>query len=1002
MEWTEDEVRKLTGWKAFRDGKSLADRGSVSDFKQRGELLTGVFKMGRRKLRTVVRSAEPLSVECGCEDNRRSGGVCAHGVALLLKSIQGEAMAEAALPHEHKDELVGELIACRVLLPERFSEMLGKGKLWARIEQVEAEPDQVDAGMSLWIARNAPGPDFPKMISLGAGELSQFLDLLVGHQRLRIEGREAELVLRSERLPPLRLGNSELRGERIYLKLAEFEGREVQPIMWGESLALVVDDGEGVTIGKLPAESPSRCWSDEAADLLREGWLEISRNELLRDLDAWLDLFESPAPGWLGQLHFEAGVPEFHLELEGSLTALDAKASFRYPGGRSCPLGADWEQIEGLPGFDEQGILRTRSVATEKGGLMRLLAQGFVADPRGGEFQLRDSEQILAFVADGLPALQRDWQVRLGSRFEHVLKSVHVVRPQIEASENQSLAYELFFETDAGKAIPGSKVREILRAGRRSVKTKSGAQVVISSAIPELVEPLMADLGIVSTEGKIHLDRAKSLLFSELRKKLDNSQSISDEPACKVVPVPAGLQAQLRDYQEAGFCWLVDRLGSLSGALLADEMGLGKTVQTIALIEHFKQCGESGPSLVLVPTSLLGNWQEEFRRFAPKLQIVTLHGSGRDLLREQVSAADCVLTSYGTLARDLAFHLRQSYALLVADEASLLRNPDSEISRSVAKLQASKRLALTGTPVENRILDLWSIFRVVAPGYLGAKSEFLERYESAESAGATERLRLRVSPYLLRRTKSEVAKDLPEKVVVDEWLDLDPEARKRYSEVAQAGLQALEEIQKTQGVGAGSLHLLTVLLRLRQICLEPSLIEKDDSREPQGIKSKRLFEILTEREEQGKKTLVFSQFREYLRILKKCDDLPGGQRFLLDGSTRNRARLVSDFQSTEGPAVFLISLKAGGYGLNLTAADTVIHMDPWWNPAVEAQASDRAHRIGQTEPVTVYRLLTRATVEERVKRMQASKQAVIDALASDEIVVPSNWSESDLRGIVEG
>ncbi|MEM9237863.1 MAG: DEAD/DEAH box helicase, partial [Verrucomicrobiota bacterium] len=546
------------------------------------------------------------------------------------------------------------------------------------------------------------------------------------------------------------------------------------------------------------------------------------------------------------------------------------------------------------------------------------------------------------------------------------------------------------FETDAGKGIPEAKIREILRTGRRSVKTSKGATVAISREIPELIEPLLADLGIPTREGQIQLDRARDLILQNFRKKDLNIWETNEEKWSKL---PA-LSTELRAYQKDGAVWLIERLQQLSGALLADEMGLGKTVQTLTAVRFFRT-ERSAPCLVLVPTSLLANWQAEFERWTPDLRVLCLHGPGRDEKRDELGKSDVVLTSYGTLCRDLAFHLKQDYGLLVADEASLLRNPDSETSRAVAKLKASKRLALTGTPVENRLRDLWAIFRLIAPGYLGARKEFEERYEALDDSADRRRLRLRIAPFVLRRTKAEVAKDLPEKAIIDEWIQLDAESRQTYASLARAGLRKLESMEDQPR--QARMHLLTLLLRLRQLCLDPRLV---DEQAEAGAKTRRLHELLTERAESGAKTLVFSQFRKYLGLASRDLDGSCGRIYQLDGSTRNRGDLIREFEEHDGPAVFLISLKAGGYGLNLTAADAVIHMDPWWNPAVEAQASDRAHRIGQTQPVTVYRLLARDSVEERVRRLQQAKQSVISSFNDGS--APNNWSETDLRGLVEG
>src|SRR5690606_9366402 len=379
------------------------------------------------------------------------------------------------------------------------------------------------------------------------------------------------------------------------------------------------------------------------------------------------------------------------------------------------------------------------------------------------------------------------------------------------------------------------------------------------------------------------------------------------------------------------------------------EMGLGKTIQAIASINHFNQINE-GTSLIVVPASLVDNWQAELSKFAPHLSCVALHGSDRDRLRETAQNADIVVTSYSTLVRDLAYHLKRVYCLVVADEASLIRNATTDTAKSLCKLQANARLALTGTPIENRIGDLWSLFQFVAPGYLGTFTDFKARYEGADqdSRSALQRLRLRISPFVLRRTKAEVAKDLPEKIEVDEWLTLDPEQERLYASLARSGLNEIDKIRREQGAEAGRMHLLTLLLRLRLTCVNPGLLDLPPERNVPSIKLQRLGEILNEQFESGKKTLVFSQFAENLRQIEQQWDSRYGKTWVLDGSSRNRLELVEEFQRYEGPAVFLISLKAGGYGLNLTAANTVIHLDPWWNPAVEAQATDRAHRIGQT------------------------------------------------------
>jgi SNF2 family DNA or RNA helicase len=369
------------------------------------------------------------------------------------------------------------------------------------------------------------------------------------------------------------------------------------------------------------------------------------------------------------------------------------------------------------------------------------------------------------------------------------------------------------------------------------------------------------------------------------------------------------------------------------------------------------------------------------------------------------------LTSFGTLARDLAWHLKREYRAVVVDEASLMRNPDTDHAKALFKLRARARVALTGTPVENGVRDLWSIFRFIQPGWLGSREEFRERYElpladPGSAGGVMRRLRFKASPFVLRRTKEQVAADLPSKLVVDEFCELSPDQVAVYRQLLEEGRKQVEVLQDQKQAGAARMRMLTVLLRLRQTCCDLALLKNDRFNQllvgRRSSKLERLLELLNEAVSGEHRVLVFSQFQTQLKEIEKCLEVAGIGSLRLDGQTRNRQELVDRFQRVDGPPVFLISLKAGGYGLNLTAADTVIHFDPWWNPAAEAQASDRAHRIGQTRPVTVYRLLTRGTVEEKVVRMQERKRELAGVVDEDGTGDAAGWSEGDLMEMIRG
>ncbi|MCW1883443.1 DEAD/DEAH box helicase [Luteolibacter flavescens] len=1010
MEITEDWVRGLTGWKPFKEGKTMSDQNLVAGLKRSadGNLIQGTMREGKLSLRPIVKINGPsdVGVQCGCPEYRATGGVCAHAVAVLLSSIATKkASGPATTPAKPAAPITP--VAWQIRLSPRLESEWLEGKLSVRL--VPASGDIVtpsDIALTAWLADRGQSAEGGVLaLRLAGDDAAALLDRIAGHPRIEIEGRPGPFRLDPDPGPPLRLGDSRLEGSQVFLSLDPSETRR-KLVRWGASPAFVTRSAAV----RLPAASGRSGWLERVGALAGQGKLRLLATEFLADLDAWLDLFEAPHLGWLGDLRFASAAPDFVLDLDGSLDSLDATLSVRYPGLSPRALPDPGDDLPGLPAIAPDGHLQTRQLDSEEAARHLLIVAGFDPGQRRARFQMRGRDAILAFVADDLPGLRQRWTVREGDRLAEVLKRVHVVRPEIEqkADFGSSLAFELSFQTTGGQKIPGPEMRRLLGSGKRRATLKSGAELVFSRDCEELVQPLVSELGIGRPDEEIRLSGAAGILFQNLREKLSKSRITSDQSSEIDQISNEGIRAELRPYQTLGSSWLADRLKRLGGALLADEMGLGKTLQTIASINHLKRLESppKTPALVVAPTSLLGNWRAEFEKFAPGLKCLEFHGSGRDRLREQVPGADIVVTSYGTLVRDLAFHLQREYSVLVADEASLLRNPDAETSKALAKIQAGGRIALTGTPIENRVQDLWAIFRFIAPGYLGDRKDFKERYDDTStdpkaSAGLMERLRLRISPYVLRRTKEQVAKDLPDKIEIDEWLTLADDQAALYASLARSGLDELERIRDQQGEGAGRMHLLTLLLRLRQTCVDPGLLELPGRKESSAVKIDRLLELLGERSDNSGKTLVFSQFAKNLRRIEERLKSGYGKVLCLDGSTRNRQSLVDAFQSEAGPAVFLISLKAGGFGLNLTAADTVVHLDPWWNPAVEAQATDRAHRIGQTRPVTVYRLMTRDTVEERVRRMQDKKRALIDATTGDtEDNPPTNWTSGDLEGLL--
>lgn len=447
---------------------------------------------------------------------------------------------------------------------------------------------------------------------------------------------------------------------------------------------------------------------------------------------------------------------------------------------------------------------------------------------------------------------------------------------------------------------------------------------------------------------------------------------------------PKGLRAQLRDYQAYGAAWMWTLLEAGFGGVLADDMGLGKTVQTLALLQARQEANARGPVLLIVPTSLVHNWQEQAEQFTPDLRLVVLHGNDRASHREAALQADLVITTYPLLARDREWLAGRNWPLVILDEAQTLKNPASQMAKTLREIPSDGRLALTGTPLENSLQDLWTLIDWVNPGLLGDRKRFQTLFrtpiEKHADASAQTRLNRRLRPFLLRRTKEKVAAELPPRTEILERVDL-PKPQQALYETVRCVMDArVREAISTKGLAAARITVLDALLKLRQVCCDPALVKTEAAKSvTDSAKRARLRELLGELIAEGRRVLVFSQFVEMLRLVER-DLTDAGIAYLsLTGQTRNRADVLEAFAKGDAP-VFLLSLKAGGVGLTLTQADTVILYDPWWNPAVERQAMDRAHRIGQDKPVFVHRLVASGTVEEKILNMQQRKQALADAL----------------------
>lgn len=540
-------------------------------------------------------------------------------------------------------------------------------------------------------------------------------------------------------------------------------------------------------------------------------------------------------------------------------------------------------------------------------------------------------------------------------------------------------------------AAPGEMVANILHYMLDVFASNKPQEVMLSA-------PQMLALEESLKESEVPVQVSSNVWLQHM-KKLSDMQTV---PVCEV---PTTLQAELRDYQREGLNWLQLLREMQLNAILADDMGLGKTVQALAHILTEKEQGRlETPAVVIAPTSLMYNWRREAEKFAPSLKVLVLHGSERAKHFGSLQEYDLVLTTYPLLVRDFEVLQAQPWHLLILDEAQYIKNPRSKMAQQVRKLNATHKLCMTGTPMENHLGELWAQFDFLMPGYLYDQKNFMQLFrkpiEKEGDAARQEALNLRVRPFLLRRGKEEVAAELPPKTEMVRSIDLNDQQREMYESVRLAMQKKVRDAVATLGMDKSHIIVLDALLKMRQVCCDPRLVKGvgQEGVAPSSAKLGLLREMLVEMIEEGRRILLFSQFTGMLKLIEEELQTLNIEYVTLTGKTKDRETPVNRFQNGEVP-LFLISLKAGGVGLNLTAADTVIHYDPWWNPAAESQATDRAHRIGQNKSVFVYKLITEGTVEEKILELQSRKRELADGMYQKEASQKQLWTPDDMDAL---
>jgi len=637
---------------------------------------------------------------------------------------------------------------------------------------------------------------------------------------------------------------------------------------------------------------------------------------------------------------------------------------------------------------------------------------------KGKEMYLKEEEKIFTFLTDFLPQLQEEGEIYYSENFKIKIKDPSAFSGGVKLSQNLNLLEFSFHYPDINQAELAD-IFASLQKKKKYHRLKDGSFLPLDNPDLFAVADIFDQLEINPKELQdkvLHLPKYRAAyLDNQLREsglhRLERNQAFKQmvqnikEPLDTEFEPPKELQAILRDYQKTGFKWLKTLAYYNLGGILADDMGLGKTLQVLAFLLSEKEIKQK-PALIVAPTSLVYNWQDEVRKFTPQLQALVVFGSQKERQEQLGKTADydLVITSYPLLRRDSELYQDLNFSFCFLDEAQHIKNPNTINAKSVKEIKAENYFALTGTPIENSLTELWSIFDFIMPGYLFSHHKFNNKYErpimKSQDLVALQQLSKQIRPFILRRMKKDVLKELPEKIESKMTVEMTPEQKKIYLAYLQKAKKEIAQEISTEGFAKSQIKILALLTRLRQICCHPALFVENFPGESGKILL--LEETLAEIMPSKHRALLFSQFTGMLQIIRDYLDKERIEHLYLDGSTKAelRGEMVKEFNRGKGK-IFLISLKAGGTGLNLTGADLVIHFDPWWNPAIEEQATDRAYRIGQNKAVQVMKFIAKGTIEEKIYELQQRKKELIDSVIQPGETLLSKITEKELRELLE-
>lgn len=998
-EFTRNFLIGLADGLVFKQAERLFETGAVLDARWESPVLLGQVKGLDAAYRPELNLRSTVFAEnrCQCLDGRRRK-VCSHAVAVALHyealkheqrnaelphpdavALSTEAISETDEPLRLKSVRTspeGDTLRVLIYLPPNFEAALERDAIVVKLEAAAGKQILALNALSPSRAYNPASEAHMAALSLieswCGGKLANLIQLTAARVKRLIGLLEGEPVIYWVKQPnaPINWNEGKLKGVSEFLEPVDVEVEESPDIVAAVETAPDPKIPRGVRL-----REPSKPNLRRIAEAKAQGnWKYRSGDFPVADAVA----------------DSMSKYSQDRIIVDGSLNFIAIR----------LPMDREDESISPL-----------RTV---------LKSEGFLLEPSNRKWWLRDRHKSLNFLAAHWQSLKEDWKAVFTENFTSKLANVELSGLQIDVAEQEGrfnlkvgLTQQDGESEDLRRAIASGKL--YLDTNTTEVTAAENKITLIrKSSIDQLHEleravSGQADRPFTPTFQK-SLDTQDLLDVEGLLEELSEgwqppqawqsrSRALKQVASLEPAPVRPALDSVLRSYQRIGTAWLWHLYRHQLGGILADEMGLGKTLQALALVECIQShSAVKQPALVVCPASLVENWAREAAQFVPDLKLVQHHGSGRDKAVHKLESVDIVVTSYGTLRQDAEMLSAMDWSVVMGDEAQHIKNRRSQNAKSLTSLRASGRFLLTGTPIENSLDDLLSLFAFLMPGYLGATPT---KSSQDEKAWHMQRQATRAAAYILRRTKLEVAPELPAKIEKTFFCALGTKQARFYQDTLEKTRRDIFNLEMA-GAKAGKVRFaaFTELLRLRQACVDPRIID-DRFAAKDSAKLAAFDEILEECIDAGSRILLFSSFVSALKLVAQHLDGQGHSYCYLDGQTRNRLAICDRFNQDSSIPVFLISLKAGGTGLNLTGADTVVHYDPWWNPAAEAQATDRAHRIGQERVVTSIKLIATNTVEEKVLELQMKKSAILRELFEESETANAKVSLDDIKGLLQ-